>query len=67
MKSFNITRNRASTLPPPFDFIFEWSDDEVTKHFIPVSLHGAMALGKHFSSIGYNNETEIKDYKLNLL
>ena len=67
MQSFNITRSKASTLPPPFDFIFEWTVDETTKQFIVVSLHGAMALGRHFSSVGYENETEIEDYSLNLL
>tara|TARA_R100000963_G_C4642377_1_gene106011 strand:- start:1057 stop:1260 length:204 start_codon:yes stop_codon:yes gene_type:complete len=67
MKSFNITRSIGLKPRPPFDFTFEWTVDENTKQFIPVSLHGAKALGEHFKSVGYENKTEIKDYKLNLL
>jgi hypothetical protein len=66
MKSFNITRSIISKIRPPFDFTFEWTVDENTKQFIPVSLHGAIALAEHFSSVGYENKTEIEDYKLNL-
>ena len=66
MKSFNITRSNVPRFPAPLDFIFEW-DDEEQKTFIPVSLHGAKHLAEHFKSVGYENKTEIEDYKLNLL
>ena len=64
-KSFIITHSEIP-MPSALQFIFEWDDGE-KQTFIPVSLHGAKHLAEHFKSVGYENETEIEDYKLNLL
>ena len=37
---------------PKFGYMFSWNDGEI-ETFLPVSLHGALALGRHFDSIGY--------------
>ena len=52
-KTFGITYNNSDEhYVPRFNYIFSWNDGEV-ETFLPVSLHGALALGKHFDSIGY--------------
>ena len=52
-KTFNISRiDNLHRHPAPFDFTFEW-DDGTKETFIPVSLHGAKALGESFKSFGY--------------
>ena len=43
---------------PKFGYMFSWNDGE-TETWIPVSLHGAMALAQHFDSIGYQDMVHI--------
>ena len=43
---------QSQSATPKFGYMFSWNDGEV-ETFFPVSLHGALALGKHFDSIGY--------------
>jgi len=54
-KTFNISRADTSNHPAPFDFTFEW-DDGTKETFIPVSLHGAKALGEEFKRFGYEEK-----------
>ena len=51
-KTFAVTYRKSESATPPFGYIFSWCDGEI-ETFLPVSLHGALALGKHFDSIGY--------------
>jgi len=63
-KTFGITYNNSDgkgIYPdgvPRFNYIFSWDDGEI-QTFIVVPLHGAMALGKHFDSIGYQDMVHI--------
>ena len=51
-KTFAVTYRKSESATAPFGYIFSWCDGE-TETFLPVSLHGALALGKHFDSLGY--------------
>ena len=63
-KTFGITYNNSDgkgIYPdgvPRFNYIFSWDDGEI-QTFIVVPLHGAMALGKHFDSLGYQDMVHI--------
>ena len=52
-KTFGVTYNNSDAhYVARFNYIFSWNDGEI-ETFLPVSLHGALALGRHFDSIGY--------------
>tara|TARA_Y100001938_G_scaffold46282_1_gene64394 strand:- start:738 stop:1001 length:264 start_codon:yes stop_codon:yes gene_type:complete len=51
-KTFSVTYRKSESATAPFGYIFSWHDGE-KETFIPVSLHGALALASHFDSIGY--------------
>ncbi len=51
-KTFAVTYRKSESATAPFGYTFSWYDGE-KETFIPVSLHGALALGEHFDSIGY--------------
>ena len=51
-KTFAVTYRKSESATAPFGYIFSWDDGEI-ETFLPVSLHGALALGKHFDSLGY--------------
>jgi hypothetical protein len=50
-KTFAVTYSQSDE-HETLGYIFSWYDGE-KETFIPVSLHGALALGEHFDSIGY--------------
>jgi len=52
-KTFAVMyRHSLMESTPKYGYMFSWHDGEM-ETFIPVSLHGALALGRHFDSIGY--------------
>ena len=52
-KTFAVTYRKSESLShPAFGYIFSWNDGEI-ETLLPVSLHGALALARHFDSIGY--------------
>ena len=55
-KTFAVTYREFGS--PKFGYMFSWNDGE-KETFIPVSLHGALALGEHFDSIGYQDMVHI--------
>ena len=58
-KTFGITYNNSDAhYVARFNYIFSWNDGEI-ETFIVVPLHGALALGKHFDSIGYQDMVHI--------
>ena len=59
-KTFSVTYSKSQGISKPkgWDYIFSWDDGEV-KTFIVVSLHAALALGKHFTSLGYQDMVHI--------
>ena len=58
-KTFAVSYNNSDAhYVPRFNYIFSWDDGEV-KTFIVVSLHAALALGKHFTSFGYQDMVHI--------
>jgi|TARA_Y100001951_G_C11056983_1_gene138739 hypothetical protein len=59
-KTFNITRSDVNLIPAPFDFIFEWDDEEKKIH-LPVSMHGAMHLIEAFRAAGYKDESKYSE------
>ena len=59
-KTFSVTYSTSQGISKPkgWDYIFSWDDGEV-KTFIVVSLYAALALGKHFTSLGYQDMVHI--------
>lgn len=57
-KTFAVTYRKSESATAPFGYIFSWCDGEI-ETFLPVSLHGALALGKHFDSLGYQDMVHI--------
>ena len=55
-KTFAVTYQDTDT--PNDGYLFSWDDGEI-ETFIVVSLHGALALAKHFDSIGYQDMVHI--------
>ena len=51
-KTFAVTYRKSQSATAPFGYIFSWHDGE-KETFLPVSLHGALALARHFDSLGY--------------
>ena len=51
-KTFAVTYRKSESATAPFGYIFSWHDGE-KETFLPVSLHGALALAGHFDSLGY--------------
>ena len=51
-KTFGVTYRKSESATAPFGYIFSWHDGE-KETFLPVSLHGALALARHFDSLGY--------------
>ena len=51
-KTFAVTYRKSEYKKNHFGYIFSWHDGE-KETFLPVSLHGALALAEHFNSIGY--------------
>ena len=51
-KTFAVTYRKSESATAPFGYIFSWDDGE-KETFLPVSLHGALALARHFHSLGY--------------
>ncbi len=56
-KTFAVT-HPPHVRSPLYGYMFSWNDGE-KETFIPVSLHGALALGEHFDSIGYQDMVHI--------
>ena len=56
-KTFAVMRRHFPSAPV-FEYMFSWHDGEM-ETFLPVSLHGALALGKHFDSLGYQDMVHI--------
>jgi hypothetical protein len=56
-KTFAVKYHPISATPR-FGYMFLWNDGEM-ETWIPVSLHGAMALAQHFDSIGYQDMVHI--------
>ena len=56
-KTFAVKYHPISATPR-FGYMFLWNDGEM-ETWIPVSLHGAMALAQHFDSIGYQDMVNI--------
>ena len=57
-KTFAVTYRTPGTSTALFGYIFSWDDGE-KETFLPVSLHGALALASHFDSIGYQDMVHI--------
>ena len=57
-KTFAVTEEKRITEHPRLAYMFSWYDGE-KETFIPVSLHGALALGEHFDSLGYQDMVHI--------
>ena len=55
-KTFSVTYREFGS--PKLGYMFSWYDGE-KETYIPVSLHGALALGEHFDSIGYQDMVHI--------
>ena len=55
-KTFAVTYREFGS--PTLGYMFSWHDGE-KETYIPVSLHGALALGEHFDSIGYQDMVHI--------
>ena len=51
-KTFAVTYRKSESATAPFGYIFSWDDGE-KETVLPVSLHGALALARHFDSLGY--------------